>query len=158
MKTNSIYFFLVFFCCLHSAIAQERFTISGYVKDAASGEDLIGATVTIKEIPGTGSATNAYGFYSLSQVPGHYEITAQYMGYTAQKQKIDLSKSITINFQLAEEVSELSEVVVSAIRKDENITKTQMGNQKLDSKDLKNIPVLLGEKRHFKVDSIVAWH
>src|SRR6267154_3779318 len=41
---------------------------------------------------------------------------------------------------------QLQEVVVSASRKDNNITKTLPGVQRLSTDDIKNIPVLFGEK------------
>ncbi len=40
-------------------------TLSGYLKDAANGEALIGATVYIPELH-QGTVSNAYGFYSLT--------------------------------------------------------------------------------------------
>ena len=43
--------------------AQKKFTVSGTIDDAATGEKLIGATVKIKEQPQDGTITNAYGFY-----------------------------------------------------------------------------------------------
>jgi hypothetical protein len=146
MKKNNIYFFLFFLFCVQTVIAQQRFTVSGYIRDAKTGEDLIGSTVSIKELPSKGAATNAYGFYSVTLPAGNYEITAQYMGYQPKIQQVKLDKSLKFNFFLDELVKQLDEVIVTSARKDENVTKTQMGLQKLDSKDLKNIPVLFGEK------------
>ena len=45
--------------------AQEKFTISGHIKDASTGEELIGATIFVKELM-TGGITNVYGFYSVT--------------------------------------------------------------------------------------------
>ncbi|MCK5338607.1 MAG: carboxypeptidase-like regulatory domain-containing protein, partial [Bacteroidales bacterium] len=39
-------------------------TISGFVKDAETGEDLIGATIYIEELK-SGTVTNTYGYYSI---------------------------------------------------------------------------------------------
>ena len=39
-------------------MAQEKFTISGTLRDKASGEELIGATIMVKEIPNTGKSAN----------------------------------------------------------------------------------------------------
>ncbi len=38
-------FLLAFICALFNSNAQEKFTISGYAKDAKNGESLIGVTV-----------------------------------------------------------------------------------------------------------------
>jgi AcrR family transcriptional regulator len=56
------------------AQTQQKFTISGTIKDSASGEQLIGVIVEVKELPGTGEATNQYGFYSLTLKEGTYTL------------------------------------------------------------------------------------
>lgn len=137
---------LIFTLSLQSVIAQQHHTISGYIRDAKTGEDIIGANVTIKELPGKGSSTNTYGYYSITLPSGHYHVATQYVSYTAQIQEIDLKQSQKVDFQLTEQAKELSEVVISSQRKNENVTRLEMGVQKLDTKDLKNIPVLFGEK------------
>jgi len=139
-------FALLFLGVLVSLFSQSRLTISGYIKDARTGEDLIGATVSVKELPSKGAEANSYGFFSLTLPAGNYEITSQYAGYKPQTQQIKLSKSMKINFSLSEQSKELHEVVIYGTRKDENVTKTQMGVQKLDTRDIKSIPVLFGEK------------
>ena len=60
--------------------AQQKFSISCYVKDAFSGETLIGSTVVIKEL-GKGVNTNEYGFYSISLPAGKYQIIASFLGF-----------------------------------------------------------------------------
>ena len=59
---------LLFMLSSYALQAQKQSTLSGYIKDAASGEDLIGAMIYVKEIS-TGTSANAYGFYSLSLPP-----------------------------------------------------------------------------------------
>jgi len=125
--------------------AQQKFTLSGYVKDAKTGENLIGATITIKEIKGKGTGTNAYGYYSITLPEGDYQISCQFIGYTASIIQINLHQSIKHNFSLNEQVHTLAEVVVSGQRSDENISKATMGMQKLNTNEIRNIPVLFGE-------------
>jgi len=148
MHGSKFYLFLSLFFLyfLHPVAGQQHFTISGYIRDAKTGEDIIGANVTIKELPGKGSSTNTYGYYSITLPAGHYQISTQYVGYTPQNKDINLNKSQKLDFLLTEQVNELSEVVVSSQRKNENVTRLEMGTQKLDTKDLKTIPVLFGEK------------
>ena len=146
MHKSRLFFFFVYISLFHPAIAQQHHTLSGYIRDAKTGEDIIGAHVMIKELPGKGSSTNTYGYYSITLPSGHYQVSTQYIGYTAQTQEVDLTQSQKVDFQLTELGKELSEVVVSSQRKNENITRLEMGVQKLDTKDLKNIPVLFGEK------------
>ena len=126
--------------------AQNKYTISGYIKDVKTGEQLIGASVVIKEIPATGVNTNAYGFYSITIPEGKYTVMAQFTGYKTQADTIILNANQKINFALSDAVAELNEVVVTDEKKDQNITATQMGVDKLDIKQIQAIPVFFGEK------------
>ncbi len=138
-------FILLVFCLSFPVYGQQIFSISGSVKDANTGEDLIGATVIIKE-SGKGSSTNAYGFYSLSVPAGRYRIVAQYLGYAPQEQEVDVSGSLKVNFRLTTLVSELGEVIVVSRRKNENVVQNQMGIQKFDAVEIRNVSVIFGEK------------
>jgi hypothetical protein len=139
---------ILFVICLFtvSASAQKKFTISGYIKDSKTGEELIGATIIIKEIPATGTSTNAYGFYSITIPEGKYTVTTQYLGYEPKSAEVSLTQSIKQDFTLDEKISTLTGVVVTGERKDENITNTQMGVDKINIKEIENIPVIFGEK------------
>jgi hypothetical protein len=108
---------LLLFCCFDS-VAQTKFTVSGTIKDKKTGEALIGATIKVADKPSLGTATNEYGFYSLTLPAGPYKLQPA--------------------------TSELKEVTISS--KANNITSAQMGVNKLDIKELNMIPVLFGEK------------
>ncbi|WP_449438017.1 TonB-dependent receptor [Pedobacter steynii] len=127
--------------------AQQRYAISGTVRDASTGETLIGATVKLQSATqNSGIATNAYGFYSITAAEGEYSLIVSYSGYQSNTQKITLNKALKINIELAA-VSDLQEVVISASeRKNENVKSPQMGLNKINMADLDNVPVLLGEK------------
>lgn len=124
--------------------STERYTISGYVKDVASGESLIGASVFVSGLQ-LGCSTNQYGFYSLSLKPGHYELVYRIVGYTLQKKNINLTANIIINIELGSEDKNLQEVVVTADKPELNIKKTEMSVNKMDIKTIKQIPPLMGE-------------
>jgi hypothetical protein len=138
----------ILLCVLMSSsmlFAQEKFTVSGTLRDKASGEELIGATVVVKEIPNTGKAANEYGFYSITLPKGNYTLRATYIGYNEITKSIILDKNLKIDWDL-ESGKMLQEVVVKAIKEDENITKTSMGTEKLDINEIAKLPVLFGEK------------
>lgn len=142
------YLFFLFLSVPHlTAFAQQRFTISGNIRDAATGETLIGATVKIQGIKDRfGTAANEYGFFSITGTAGEYDLTVSYAGYQAYTKKITLNAPLKLNIQLAAG-NALQEVVVKASqRKNENVRSPQMGLDKLNMKDLDNVPVLFGEK------------
>src|SRR5882724_8553880 len=131
---------------LTMAQTKEKFTVSGIIKDKATGETLSGATVSFLQITGVGVTTNSYGFYSITVAPGKYTLSASFAGYTLDTVAIDLSGNKIINLEMVANTRQLQEVVVSASRKDNNITRTLPGVQRLSTDDIKNIPVLFGEK------------
>jgi len=137
-------FFLVFFQM--QLFAQQRITISGSIRDAKTGEDIIGATVLIKERPKIAASTNTYGFYSISLPAGNYHLITQSFGYISQVKAINLISAEKMDFALEPLSGDLEEVIVSSERKNENVTSIRMGLQKLDVKDLNAIPVIFGEK------------
>lgn len=134
---------------------QERFTLSGYVRDARSGEELIGASVTVKELPTAGAVTNAYGFYSLSIPAGKYTVSAQYLGYNVKNATVDLQKSTRLDLTLTSQESQLKEVEITSTRKNENVVRTQMGVEQLDMREINNVPVLMGEKDVIKTLQLI---
>ncbi len=140
------YFLLVLFTLIFfNGFTQNKFTISGYVKDAKNGEELIGATIFIKEIQ-KGTITNVYGFYSLTIPEGEYAIQYSYMGYNSQEFLLNLNESKTKNVELVESTKQLEEIVITAQKKDHNIKSTEMGVVKMNPKDISAVPVLFGEK------------
>jgi outer membrane receptor protein involved in Fe transport len=125
------------------ATAQEKFTLSGYVRDSLSGETLIGATVAVNG-HGKGIASNQFGFYSITLPRGNYPVVVSFTGYKPVQQLITLNKNIEQNFYLTSKPV-LQEVIVSARRRDQNVTTAQMGKIDLSINQVKSVPVLLGE-------------
>ena len=135
----------LFTIVLLNGFAQNKYTISGYIKDASNGEELIGATVYIKEIQ-KGAMTNVYGFYSLTIPEGDYTIQYSYIGFNPQEFSIKLNESKSSNIELILNSQQLEEVVIKAQKEDYNIRSTEMGVVKLSPKDISAVPVLFGEK------------
>lgn len=125
-------------------------TISGYLKDAASGEALIGAAVSVK---GTtiGVSANEYGFYSLSLKPGKYILEFRYLGYQTIQKSINLEKDLPLTVNLSSESVKMDEVVVTAEHPEANVRDAEMSVSKLEMKTIKRIPALMGEVDVLKV-------
>lgn len=129
----------------------QNFTLSGRIKDAANGEDLIGAAVVVQGMEGTGVITNTYGFYSITLPKGTYNVAIQYIGYQSVVKEVVLTKDVSLNIELAEESESLEEVVVSAEAANANVTKTEMSVAKLSPKEVEAVPVIFGEKDIIKM-------
>lgn len=139
---RKLFLVVLLFPCL--LVAQQKAILSGYVKDATSGEDLIGVAIVIPAL-GKGTTTNLYGFYSISLPPGEYEVEYQYIGYQTQKASISLSQDVARNVDLAPSATQLNEAEVVADRIDENVKSVEMSVAKLDVKEIEKVPQLLGE-------------
>jgi hypothetical protein len=127
-----------------NAAAQDKFTVSGSIKDAANGEGLIGAIVQVQG-QSVGASTNEYGFYSLTLPSGNYTLVYSYLGYVNQAKPVTLTRSQKIDIQLIAEDVQIEEVVVTATKPDQNVRSMEMGVSKLEMKTIKSVPALLGE-------------
>jgi hypothetical protein len=127
-------------------IAQGRYTVNGTVRDKKTGEVLIGASVSFLETPRSGIVSNGYGFYSISAPKGKYTLIVSFSGYLSDSIPIDLGRNILLPVELVTTGGELTEVVISARKKNDNVTRPLMGVQKLTTNEMKYIPVLFGEK------------
>ncbi|MBI3238016.1 MAG: TonB-dependent receptor [Flavobacteriia bacterium] len=129
-----------------SLFGQEKATLSGTIEEGKKGEELIGATIKIKD-QNIGAQTNEYGFYSLTLPVGTYTFIISSYGYESLDTTINLATSQQLNIQLKEEGgTELEEVVITTERQDGNVKDPVMGVERLDPKELSKIPVLFGEK------------
>lgn len=138
--------FIVLLILSTNVFSQEKFTLSGNIKDASNGEDLIGVTIFVKELPGVGTVTNVYGFYSLTLPKGSYTIQYSYIGYKTIEFKADLTKNIKNNIEISSGSTDLNVVEISAEREDENVRSNEMSVAKINMKEIENIPVLFGER------------
>lgn len=128
-----------------SVLAQPRYTISGTVKQASSGETLIGVTVLVQGNARIGVTTNAYGYYAISLPQGKYTLDFSYVGYKQQSVAVQLDSNILLNISMIDEGT-LQEVVVSSRRNNDNLTKATMGTEVLNMREAAKIPVVFGEK------------
>ncbi len=139
-----IFFTLLLIGIFTLSYAQNKYTLSGYVKDAGSGETLIAANVFVKDQSQLGNVTNVYGFYSLTLPEGEYTIVASYLGFQNKELRVNLNQDTRLNIELTEGVV-IEEVVVTAEEKDRNVESTEMGTVDLLMDDVKKLPAFMGE-------------
>lgn len=136
---------MLMWVCLGLA-AQTTHTLSGYVTDSQTGETLIGATVSDSGETSHGTASNIYGFYSITLPAGKYQLTCSYIGYQDQTIEVDLMTDVTLDIDLSEGVA-IETVVITEARAEarENIESTQMGTIALPVAKIKKLPAIFGE-------------
>ncbi len=145
-KCCRLFLFLMLFSQVINAqkTAIPHFTVSGFVKDKATGEALIGCTIYIKELQKS-TQTNNYGFYSLTIDSGNYNLTVIYIGYSDYQTVVQLDKAQTLNIELGYKSIETKEVVISADRVDKNVKNAQLGQVNIEIEKIKSLPAFMGE-------------
>lgn len=150
MKTLILCVFLLLSGLSVCGQSQKRCTISGYVKEAVSGESLIGVNIFLPDRK-TGTTTNNYGFFSLTlPVSDSVSIVVSYVGYITEFIRSALLRDIELNVVLKPGTI-LDEVVVTAERQEKQSETVKMSTLKLQAEQIKNVPSLLGEKDVMKV-------
>jgi len=138
-----------------SAFGQKNTTISGTIKDNATGETLIGASVRIKELPQKGTSTNSYGFYSITIPKGDYTLIYTYIGYETTSKQVSLHKNQVIDIMLAPS-NTLKEVVIGSNRpNNDQVLSPEMGVEKLNMAQINSVPVVFGEKDILKTITLM---
>jgi len=127
-----------------SISAQKNHTISGYVKEEATGESLLGANVFVKETM-KGTVTNQYGFFSLTIPEGNYTLVFSYIGFVSQEFPISLTEDLRKSTSLKSNAIETKEVVITGEKQDRNVQSTEMGREKIEIEKIKTLPAFMGE-------------
>ena len=122
---------------------SRRFTISGYVTDGASSETLIGANI-LDSRQRVGTATNPFGFYTLTLPEGDAELIFSYLGYETRHSSFPLNKDTVLNIRL-DSNNELAEVIVLSDKKEAGIQATAMGAYEIPMAQIQHTPAVLGE-------------
>lgn len=121
-----------------------RFTLSGHVRDKATGETLPGASVLLTSLQ-TGTITNSYGFFSLNLPAGEYEVAFSFVGYQPQIRSISLTQNLRNNIDLEADSRLLEVVTVVADEVLENIQKSQSSRIQANPRSLELLPEFAGE-------------
>lgn len=137
-------FFFLASISISSLYAQQKFTLSGTIKEAASNETLIGVNVLIPELQ-TGTITNEYGFFSITIPEGNYEVVFSMLGFREQKQQLEVSDNIKLNIFLEESAEMLDDVIITDDVERIDVRSPQMSVNALKMSTIKQIPVVLGE-------------
>ena len=112
--------------------------IAGVIKDAQTGETLVGVNVVV-EGSTMGAATNIDGqYYILNLPPGKYVLSASAVGYnkqTVSNVAVSIDLTTTIDFAISSQVVQSEEVIVTAVRplvqKDQTATTAVVGGDQI---------------------------
>ena len=139
---KKILFVFVLFFNVFFALSQEFFTVSGFVEDSASGETLIGVNVYSNNLQ-VGTTTNSFGFFSITLPKGEIDLNFSFIGYEDFIEKVNLTTNKKLNVELVFSSQLMDEVTLES--KVSNVKTTQTSVISVPVKQIKSIPMLLGE-------------
>jgi hypothetical protein len=128
---------------------NEKVTVSGIVTNSEDGGPIPQARLFIPEI-NKNFVTNSTGFYEMEIVPGNYTLVVNSLGMYEKKIKMTVLSKGKLNVPLEVKSFMLDETLVVADR-DQNVTSTTMGFERITEKAIKELPVVLGEKDVVKI-------
>ena len=128
----------------HNLKAQSKYTLSGYARDAETGEELIGVTVFIPALS-LGVVTNVYGFYSITLPQDNYDVQYSYLGYATHNLTINLRADVKKDIELIMSVETMQEIVITGEAQDINVTGLEMSTERVDISQLRKMPSVFGE-------------
>jgi len=125
-------------------VSAQKIRISGYIKDAETGEKLIGATLYEKNTKQV-AISNDYGFYSLS-IPKRqtYVFEVSYIGYKTNIRELSITKNQNLNFKLTSD-NNLEEVIITASKEKPIEKRTEMSRISIPVQQMKSLPAIGGE-------------
>jgi hypothetical protein len=138
---------LIYLFILSPVFSQniKTFSVNGYVQDKESAEKLIGCYV-FDSISKKGVTTNSFGYFNITQNEGDCNILAHYLGYVDQSISLKINKDTTIIIKLTtSQPFKLDEVTVVGSGSEEKLSRAQMGQMTMTNRDVKALPVFLGE-------------
>ncbi|MGV3538829.1 MAG: carboxypeptidase-like regulatory domain-containing protein, partial [Rufibacter sp.] len=124
---------------------EAQATVSGKIRDSASGELLAGATIYVMGGESIGATANAYGFYSLTLPKGKYQLKVFYLGYNSREVTLTLEKNQPLNIELTPAAAALEEVVISSDKDEPQVMDSRGGRHLLPMQTVKSIPAVGGE-------------
>ncbi len=140
MKQILIFIFSTF--CFTSF--SQNVQLSGYLKDASTGETLIGAAVYDLDAE-TGAITNEYGFYSLQVPIGQVNIQFSYIGYQTIVENFTIDADLQYTANLLPDALAIESVEIIYDENERKLETSEMSVNTLDSKTIKAVPAVLGE-------------
>ena len=123
--------------------SKSNVTITGVVTNFKNGEPMPGVTLLIED-PLIGVTTDAFGFFSLRLPPGRRELIIRSIGMKDSKRQLMLYSNGKLDIELEERVYTLTEVTILADKVD-NVRSVSGGMERLQMRNIKNIPTILGE-------------
>ncbi|GLR18350.1 TonB-dependent receptor [Portibacter lacus] len=119
--------------------ARNYYTVNGYVKDAETGEALVGASV-YNPVTNRGTITNEFGYYSFTMPEGKQTTNYSFVGFKPVSKTFQLNKRLRSDIFLKTNL-EIEEIIVI----DQDSSMIWRGREKINLDEIRNLPSVFGE-------------
>jgi hypothetical protein len=123
----------------------EKYVLHGTVKSENTGETIIGATIIVNGTP-FATISNEYGFYSLTLPQGNYTLQVSAVGMITRQVQVNMNKNIKLDLSMRDDDQSLDMVTVTSTATTRSLKNPQMGIERINLQEVKNLPVLFGER------------
>ncbi|MEK6476259.1 TonB-dependent receptor [Catalinimonas sp. 4WD22] len=123
---------------------QKTATISGYVREGATGQGITGATVFVQDIQ-QGTSTNLNGYFTISLPVGVHQLVINSLGFEDENRNVRVISDGTLSVDLYEGTARLEEITITERAEDYNVSSPQMSATRMDIQKVKKMPAFLGE-------------
>ena len=128
---------------------SQMHTLSGYIRNKTSGKPEYNITVKVKN-KDFSTTSDVNGYYSFKIPAGINTIETQSLNHETKFKKIALYSNGKVDFNLEENINALKEIVIEN-KKTRNVNSAITGLTSIDIENIKNVPLILGERDIFKV-------
>ena len=154
-QNSSLFFCFVLSFMLTCSVFAQEFSLTLTITDSDSSEPLYGVTVLLDPC-NCGGITNTSGIFSKRLETNIYKLSVDYLGYKKENLTVNLNKNLNLNLSMKVEEEVLSEIVVLAKKRNQNVESPQMGVFEMKARDLIKIPTALGEFDVLKSITLLA--
>ena len=154
-QNSSLFFCFVLSFMLTCSVFAQEFSLTLTITDSDSSEPLYGVTVLLDPC-NCGGITNTSGIFSKRLERNIYKLSVDYLGYKKENLTVNLNKNLNLNLSMKVEEEVLSEIVVLAKKRNQNVESPQMGVFEMKARDLIKIPTALGEFDVLKSITLLA--
>ncbi len=123
---------------------QKSATVSGYVREGATGQGITGATLLAQDAQ-LGTSTNINGYYSFVLPVGFHTLLINSLGFEGETQEVRVVSDGTFSIDLYEATARLEEITITDRAADDNVSSTQMSATRMDIRKVQKMPAFLGE-------------
>jgi len=128
---------------------NKRFLLSGYIRDVKTGRGLPDVAIIVKD-RNTGTSTDGNGYYEISLPAGLNVLQTKSLGLENSEKNVIIYNNGRLDIELDEDYEELDAILLEA-NKDSNVKEANTGVTNINVKEIKNIPLVLGERDILKV-------